>query len=788
TVNGVMGPVNGLKSLNILGGPGTLVTFNNNILHNTPIWYFNDGTVSIADGKTISDVENQTGMVTGTLIFQGGGTVNNIAGPTPLTPLTLVTVNANGGVKTLNFTGQNINANTINVVGGGGNATTLNFNSATGTNQSGNITTNNNGLDIITLNSTGSSVFDGQVGTATNHFAALDLLQPGATLKVIGNIYANQIQLNAANTTLQIEDGSPFGPITTNVPNQGTVTFLGNSTVDFAVGTVGNPISAFNVNGFAGSVVSLNASVFADTFSVNNGGTLRPINGDTVTATPVDINNGILQITNNSIFNVNGDLNINNANAILQVDMGHNLTSTGEVFVTGTASVKAPASLSILNPAFSPNGPTVIPIVMAGVGDFAPAMNITNPNSFLTTFSTSVTNGGNTLNLIITSKALANVADQPNTIGVGGLLDELASSGVPVTGSLENIIEQLNSFDSAEEVNFALSTLAPIVDGAILNESFMAQREIFDAIGLRFDRMRFWTKHHGQSNTGLSGGDAGDENSGWVKVLRQHANQKEREGVEGYHEDMLGLVVGGDTLVRDDIMLGAALSWTNLDMHDKIVNRNKTTVNSYQATVYASLECNTPWFFDGYAALAYNDYIVHRNIVFGNVDLFPRGEFKGWQAGAKGEAGYIFDFGSLHIVPIASLFYSHLNLDAYQETGADTANLVIAGSDFDALLGGVGVQLVDEYAYDSQRLFQAQAHMMVYYDFVGDRMQLSSQFVGAGPSFNTLGFTPAQTSFNIGGHVSLFSTHDWIFTVSYDFDVKEDYTANAGFLRVKHEW
>ncbi len=789
TVNGVMGPVNGLKSLNILGGPGTLVTFNNDILNNTPIWYFDNGTVSIADGKTIADVLNQTGQVAGTLIFQGGGTVEDIAGPTPITPLELVTVNANGGVKTLNFIGPNINVNTINVVGGGGNATTLNFNSATGTNQSGNITTNNNGLDIITLNSVGNSVFNGQIGTASNHFAALNLLQANSTLKVIGDIYADQIQLNAANTTLQIDDGSPFGPITTNAPNQGTVTFLGTSTVDFAVGTIANPIDAFNVNGFPGSVVSLNASVFADDFSVNNGGTLRPISGNTVTATPVDINNGILQITNNSTFNVNGDLNLNNANAILQVDMAHNLTTTGEVFVTGTASVKAPASLSILNPAFSPNGPTVIPIVMAGVGDFAPAMNITNPNSFLTTFATSVTNGGNTLNLIITSQALANVADQPNTIGVGGALDQIASSGVPISGSLENIIEQLNSFDNAQEVNYALSTLAPIVDGAILNESFMAQRQIFDAIGLRFDRMRFWEKHHFVDNdTGLSSGDEGDQYGAFVKVIRQHANQKERQRVEGYHEDMVGLVIGGDTLIRDDLMVGAALSWTNLNMHDKIVNRYNTTVNSYQATVYASLECDTPWYFDGYAALGFNDYVVNRNIIFGEVNLFPRGEFNGWQAGAKGEVGYIYDFGSTHVVPIASLFYSHLNIDSYQETGADTANQVIQGSDFDALLGGVGVQLINDYAYDTQRVFQAQAHMMLYYDFIGDRMQLTSQFVGAGPSFNTLGFTPAKTSLNLGGHISLFSTNNWIFTVSYDFDVKEDYTANAGFVRIKHEW
>jgi hypothetical protein len=104
------------------------------------------------------------------------------------------------------------------------------------------------------------------------------------------------------------------------------------------------------------------------------------------------------------------------------------------------------------------------------------------------------------------------------------------------------------------------------------------------------------------------------------------------------------------------------------------------------------------------------------------------------------------------------------------------------------LLAGVGVKGTYDYGYDLQRVFQIQAHAMAYFDFVNDRMELTSQFVGAGPSFATSGFRPAKESFNLGGNLTLFNKKNWTFTASYDFDFKEDYTANAAFMRARYEW
>lgn len=786
-VNGDIGFTKGLTAINILGA-GNTVTFNNSIFNNTPIIFLADGNASIKDGETIFDVDNKTGMVAGTLILQGGATVQNVGATTPLK---LVSVNTLGGIKTANFTGSQLNADTINIVGAGG--TTINLNNpAGGVSVFGNFTTNNNGIDVLNIEPNGNALIDGSIGAPANRYAQVNINKAGITAEVIGDIYANNIQFQQAGTTLKIGDGfSAIGPISTAIPGEGGVTFLGSSTIGFNIGQAGIPIDNVTVNGPAGTTVNLNANVFADTFDVNNGGTLSVGGSPTITAN-VDVSNGVLSLVPNSTLNVNGDFTLNTANATLKLDMAHNLTSTGHVVATGQAFVAAPGNLSIVNAGFSPNQATVIPIVNGGAGSVLAPLNIVTPNSFLTTFTTQVNPvNPNELDLIITSKSLANVADQSNTIGVGGALDEIALSGVPLTGTLENIIEQLNTFPDAASLNFALSTLAPLVDGAVTQESFMAQRMVYDSIAERIDREHFWSRHKAlkENAKGIAFGDSEyPDSSGWVRAFHLHANQQKRQKIAGYKDDMWGLVVGGDTMLTDEYMVGAALSWANLDLQHDLLPWMKTRVNSYQATVYGSLEWECPWFFNGSASIAYNDYETQRHITFGSVSVFPVGDYHGWQGGFAGEAGYIFGQGNFHAIPLANLFYSHLRLSSYQEKGADTADQIIQSSQFNSLLGGIGFKLVEDYDANYQRVFQSEGHAMVYYAFINDRMETTSQFVGAGPDFKTLGFKPARLSYNLGASLSLFSKANWTFKAGYDFDIKENYTAHAGQIRARYDW
>jgi outer membrane autotransporter protein len=233
--------------------------------------------------------------------------------------------------------------------------------------------------------------------------------------------------------------------------------------------------------------------------------------------------------------------------------------------------------------------------------------------------------------------------------------------------------------------------------------------------------------------------------------------------------------------------MGISLSWANLDIHND-VSSSKTTANSYQGTLYTSFDFNCPLFMTGALGVAYNNYKIARNIIFNDIELFPSAEFNGIQTGAKAEIGYVYSFKTYEVIPLASLFYSHLNLHDYQEKGAGNASQSIREEDFDTLQAGVGVKLVDSYEINKCYLLQAEVHIMGFYDAFNDRMQTTSQFVGAGPSFKTFGFTPARGSLNLGTSFALFNIFDYVFTGEYDFYAKEDYRAHSGFLRMRYEF
>ncbi|MGD9592890.1 MAG: autotransporter domain-containing protein, partial [Candidatus Berkiella sp.] len=428
-----------------------------------------------------------------------------------------------------------------------------------------------------------------------------------------------------------------------------------------------------------------------------------------------------------------------------------------------------------------------IPIITGGGGSTINNPIIITPNSLLTSYGTTAP-GGTVLNLVVTSNPIEDFANQSDTHGVADALDSIAASGVALTGSLQTIFNQLLTYGDVASLNEALSTLVPQVNGAIINEGVNAQNLTFNQIYDHINNQSFWDKHYGKLSSGIDAGDTNNPKSGWVQVFKQHGNQSPRGDMSGYKNDTWGVIVGGDAYYRDDLLLGGALSWSKLDIHDKSTPHLKTKADSYQAALYASLECATPWYYNGIVALAVNDYSSERYIRVGNVNLYPHADYDGWQAGAKLEAGYVYDHDTWQVIPMASAYYTHLSLDAYTETGANTASLNVRDASFDALILGGGFKLVNELVIENQRFFQGEFHTMVFYDLIGDTMALTAQFTGAGPNFRSNGFSPAKASLNLGANASLFSANNWIFSLSYDFDVKQDYTANAGFLRVRHEW
>jgi outer membrane autotransporter protein len=382
----------------------------------------------------------------------------------------------------------------------------------------------------------------------------------------------------------------------------------------------------------------------------------------------------------------------------------------------------------------------------------------------------------------VQSDPVSSAADQSNTEGVAEALDAIIASGL-ATGELQSLIFQLGSFTSADQLNDALATLAPNVNGAIL-EQFNWLRTMFDSVVM--ERMI-----HRGSIRGVQGHNYGDDPErpygAWVKLLGQYAEQDERHDIDGFHDNVWGIAIGGDLMISEQALMGLALSYSHLNAENVNI-RASTNAKSYQATLYGDYEFICPWYVNWLAAAAYNDYDAQRTIEFLNVTLHPESDFHGWQWGAKAEVGYDHVEGPAHLIPLVSLYYSHLDVDGYTETGAGTANQTVDENDFDLLQGGIGIRFAYDCPFDID-VIQPEFHAMAFYNFVNDRFETTSEFTGAGPSFTTAGARPPRGSYNLGVSLATFNTdRGMVFSASYDFYFKEDYESHAGFVRMRYEW
>ncbi len=640
-----------------------------------------------------------------------------------------------------------------------------------------------------TLQFLGNSTVTGDIGDAS--LAAVNIAGAGSVVNLQGNVIANTVNFLADATANLSNDKLITGPVLTSVNNQGTLVFLGNSTIASQIGGV-TALKLVSMQGAVGSIVNLNNNIFASNVNVPNGGTLlvnapRTINGN------LSVDNGsVLSLsTAAKPLTVTGDFNLS-SNSALALNMAGSL-ATGLVDAKGIATVDAGAKVVISNPPGNiPGGSIVIPIVLDGAGLGAnlhsiPVISTSLVNHFVTEVN------GNELDLVITIESLSS----PSSSGMGCQGNAVANTissllGTTVSGTLGEILNQLGVFSDEATLCAALSSLAPINDGAVVFESFEAQRQTFDVLEERIKDIQY-CRHHPKNYmckhryAGLSAGDweVSDERA-WVKVYGYTATQEERQEIQGYKDSMSGIALGADFMLSDASLLGAALSWTNFDLAHDVLFAG-TQANSYQGLLYGSYFFDNPFFIHWYGGLAYNNYATNYQVNFADLSYYPTENYHGWQSGIKGELGYQIESEYFQLIPLTSLFFSHLNLSEYTQRNADTADLQINDEDYNMLLWGIGFKIFNDYAF-SKVLYQPEIHLLSFYDIIGDSMRATAQFIGGGPSFETFGFKPAQASINLGGSLAVFLGTNVVLSIKGDWYTKEEYQAWAGSIRLNYEY
>ena len=821
-VSGTVGATNAIKVVNVAPGTGVTSTFSGaydalttthsgagtvafgstvgaNAASNINISA--GGTVNIAGivgGGGASNVDNTSGTAgSGTLVLTG--TATNFTGNIGATKsLASVTIDSTGGTSTI--TGS-VNATTITLSGTG--TTAFTNNDVTGTvnftaDGTSTVTADEKIVGSVTTGTTNTGTLTFATSAANTTVVSSSVGATGALLKQVtagaasgitatfgGDVFATTVTVansNAAGTVAfngsvnattfnfsadgiaTIADTKNLtAAVTTGTGNTGTLTFLGTSTMTGDIGTNANVLSSVNING-SGNTVTLTGDLHATTITVANLATLKftkaatTVTGSLTTAgTSGTINVGTATVT------ASGSVTFG-ANSTLGVTIGD---TNGQLDASATGATLSAGTTIVPTVSGTLTSGTAIVILKDNDGNIGTAVGnivITDNNSL---YNFTLALNGNNLELTPTAVA-TNLSS--NATAVNSVVDAAFASDSTLSAALNGL-----SGSSGQEA--ALESLAPVVNGGPIAGTVLAGGAALNTVSYRIASLRTGIS----AGQGLSSGDEVDEGKNFLlQGFGTYADQNEREGIQGFDSVTGGFSLGADKQIRNVFLVGVAGSYSHTDVNTSL-SENRTSVNSYQGTVYGSYDFGKNH-IDAQFGLAYNDYEGERFISVGTVHRIADAGYDGYQTLTRLEFGRDFFLANkLALTPGMGLSWTHIEIDNYTETGAGTSNLIVDSQDYDVLNLYFRGELHRTWDISKGSL-TPEIHLGYNYEAIDDKIQTVSAFTGGGNTFQVTGFDPANHS-AIGGAGLTYSGNNFDFIATYNFEAKEDFVSHSALLK-----
>lgn len=436
----------------------------------------------------------------------------------------------------------------------------------------------------------------------------------------------------------------------------GTNTYTGTTTIsegDLILN--GSIITPVNISGglFGG-----NATVLEDVTAT--GGRVSP--GNSI---------GIIHVTGNYSQNATTTLDIeissSGSNDLLEID--------GTATLDGTVSVTPESGTYTVGQTF-----TFLTAALGRSGNFTNLVFTSPPG----TFAGSLIYGSNFVQLLLTAIPASQF---PIFKGNPGVVAKYLNEIDPATCSgLTDTFTQLLSLDN-DQLKKALDRLQP----SMLYGLYETQQEISIFIRSTISK-RVYDLH--STNCCCCDPCSCCVNI-WADGFYQSLDQSNFHSQKGFDDIAGGVVVGIDTCLCDQFLLGAFGSYThaNLDWNSSY---GKAHINSWYGGVYGSWFCNTAYLDVSFLGGS-NGYDTSRHIQFASTNEHAKGDHSGYELLGNISAGYGCEWCCVLIQTFVRGDYIFLKEDSFKEYGAGCLDLAVKSHITDFFRGEAGVNF--SYCY-----------------------------------------------------------------------------------------
>lgn len=326
----------------------------------------------------------------------------------------------------------------------------------------------------------------------------------------------------------------------------------------------------------------------------------------------------------------------------------------------------------------------------------------------------------------------------PNQDAVGGGLDGYVAENAPLP---DDVVAYLNGQNVAD-LPAMYDLIAPDELTAIFQMGFTAANIQYTNVQRHLDRVR-----RGSTTTTTSSRSSRDSKGGFAEesVTSQEMNRWSFffEGLDGsarvdgdrnasgYRFDSTGGVVGADMHVSESLVIGLLGSYFDSDA--RLANGGRIDAESYSLAAYATMYENG-YFLDALIGGGYNSYDTRRSSLLG----FAEGSPDGWQLNSMLNTGYDFRSGNWTLTPNASVAYTRVTLDQFEETGS-LSPLSYPRQHQESLRSEIGATIAYDIPFNGM-IFTPQARLAWQHEFMDSTQHMESRFVGGtGPTFGVSG-------------------------------------------------
>ncbi|NCC21779.1 MAG: autotransporter domain-containing protein [Alphaproteobacteria bacterium] len=668
-----------------------------------------------------------------------------------------------------------------NVTGADGAGTLTIVSGATGSAVTGAVGATNS-LKQVTVTGANAASF----GSTVN---ADDMdIDAAATVTFNGDVTtANGLNLDNQDAVVILADNADWtGNIISTGGPSGTITFQGTSTFDGQIGlAAGTGADAINVNGADETVTITGDSFTVALTTVADAGLVL---GGNMTASGNLTNNGSITVgeattlTANALADSTGTITIVVGTTALGADNSGTLTLTvAEAWANldGTNAATTGNTLQLAVGGGRIEDGETFSIMGAGSLTVDQAAAAINDTSALFDFTVT---GGNGAALVATADMLtsSSVVDSGAEAAAVDAILGITDAQYAADTNLAAVYDAVAGASTAT-IDAVVESIMPDISGGNVVAATVVNNNTMGLTETRLASLR------DGGMTGMAAGNMGEGLGMWGQVFGQTGEQDKRDGISGFDVDTVGFAVGVDTQnLMADTTVGLAFAYADTEVDSKNVN---TEIDTYQFTLYGEYELDDTTWLTGQAAYATGDNDVRRSNVGGVAGLTSDGDFDSdtWSLRAELGRDYAMDSGMV-LTPSVLANYMYYDGDDYTETGAGGASLVVDQDEVSIFELGLGLDASWMFQQADGSYVEPEVRVGYRYDVIGDEVETTNRFVGGGATFTTEGADPAQSTFNIGGAVTYYAVNNWEFTANYDFEVKEDYDAHAGYLRAAYKF